>query len=200
MKKLLALLLVSSTAFAGAQQELSERLSISDGFSADFTQVVTSPEGDVVMEGEGTVEIARPSLFRWTTTLPDENVLVSDGQSIWYYSPFIEQVSIFWQEQAAAQTPFILLTRDQESDWDNYQVSQQQDVFTLVPTSQDVNQGTFQIVINDAGEVSGFKVIEQDGQKGDYTFSNLSTKAPIATDSHSLFQTVLKWMIKGTNG
>ncbi|QIA65751.1 outer membrane lipoprotein chaperone LolA [Vibrio astriarenae] len=178
MKKLLALLLVSSTAFAGAQQELSERLSISDGFSADFTQVVTSPEGDVVMEGEGTVEIARPSLFRWTTTLPDENVLVSDGQSIWYYSPFIEQVSIFWQEQAAAQTPFILLTRDQESDWDNYQVSQQQDVFTLVPTSQDVNQGTFQIVINDAGEVSGFKVIEQDGQKGDYTFSNLSTKAP----------------------
>lgn len=178
MKKLLALLLVSSTAFAGAQQELSERLSISDGFSADFTQVVTSPEGDVVMEGEGTVEIARPSLFRWTTTLPDENVLVSDGQSIWYYSPFIEQVSIFWQEQAAAQTPFILLTRDQESDWDNYQVSQQQDVFTLVPTSQDVNQGTFQIVINDAGEVSGFKVIEQDGQKGNYTFSNLSTKAP----------------------
>ncbi|CAM4463047.1 outer membrane lipoprotein chaperone LolA [Vibrio astriarenae] len=178
MKKLLALLLVSSTALAGAQQELSERLSMSAGFSADFTQVVTSPEGDVVMEGEGTVEIARPSLFRWTTTLPDENVLVSDGQSIWYYSPFIEQVSIFWQEQAAAQTPFILLTRDQESDWDNYQVSQAQDVFTLVPTSQEVNQGTFQIIINDAGEVSGFKVIEQDGQKGDYRFTNLSSQAP----------------------
>ncbi|MDN2483635.1 outer membrane lipoprotein chaperone LolA [Vibrio astriarenae] len=178
MKKLLALLLVSSTALAGAQQELSERLSMSAGFSADFTQVVTSPEGDVVMEGEGTVEIARPSLFRWTTTLPDENVLVSDGQSIWYYSPFIEQVSIFWQEQAAAQTPFILLTRDQESDWDNYQVSQTQDVFTLVPTSQEVNQGTFQIIINDAGEVSGFKVIEQDGQKGDYRFTNLSSQAP----------------------
>jgi outer membrane lipoprotein carrier protein len=178
MKKLLALLLVSSTALAGAQQELSERLSMSAGFSADFTQVVTSPEGDVVMEGEGTVEIARPSLFRWTTTLPDENVLVSDGQSIWYYSPFIEQVSIFWQEQAAAQTPFILLTRDQESDWDKYQVSQAQDVFTLVPTSQEVNQGTFQIIINDAGKVSGFKVIEQDGQKGDYRFTNLSSQAP----------------------
>ncbi|MDR9825354.1 outer membrane lipoprotein chaperone LolA [Vibrio sp. FNV 38] len=178
MKKILALLLMSSTAWAGAQQELNERLSMSDGFSASFTQIVTSPEGDVVMEGEGTVEIARPSLFRWTTTLPDENILVSDGQSIWYYSPFIEQVSIFWQEQTAAQTPFILLTRDQESDWDNYDVSQQEDVFTLVPASKDVNQGTFQIIINDSGEVSGFKVIEQDGQKGDYRFSNLRTTAP----------------------
>ncbi|MGL6259727.1 outer membrane lipoprotein chaperone LolA [Vibrio sp. WXL103] len=178
MKKLIALLLVSSSVWAGAQEELSERLSLSDGFSADFTQVVTSPEGDVVMEGEGTVEIARPSLFRWTTTFPDENVLVSDGQSIYYYSPFIEQVSIFWQEQATAQTPFILLTRDQESDWENYDVTQKQDVFTLVPTSDELNQGTFEIIINAQGEVSGFKVIEQDGQRGDYVFSNLSQATP----------------------
>ena len=65
------------------------------------------------MEGEGTVEIARPSLFRWSTTFPDENLLVSDGKTLWYYSPFIEQVSIYWQEQATEQTPFVLLTRNQ---------------------------------------------------------------------------------------
>ncbi len=53
---------------------------MNEGFSADFSQQVISPEGETVMEGEGSVEIARPSLFRWSTTFPDENLLVSDGK------------------------------------------------------------------------------------------------------------------------
>ncbi|MCV5927410.1 outer membrane lipoprotein chaperone LolA, partial [Escherichia coli] len=85
------------------------------------------------MEGEGTVEIARPSLFRWSTTFPDENLLISDGKTLWYYSPFIEQVSIYWQEQATEQTPFVLLTRNRASDWDNYKISQKGNEFTLIP-------------------------------------------------------------------
>ncbi|MCV6004971.1 outer membrane lipoprotein chaperone LolA, partial [Escherichia coli] len=83
---------------------------MNDGVSADFSKKVISAEGETVMEGEGTVEIARPSLFRWSTTFPDENLLISDGKTLWYYSPFIEQVSIYWQEQATEQTPFVLLT------------------------------------------------------------------------------------------
>ncbi len=107
----------------------------------------------------------RARLFRWETTFPDENLLVSDGQSLWYYSPFIEQVSIYWQEQATSQTPFVLLTRNQESDWDNYNVAQSGNQFTLTPTAVDSNQGDFQININEKGIVQGFNVIEQDGQK-----------------------------------
>lgn len=95
MKKFAVLLLMSFSVMAAPKDELSQRLQKNEGFSADFSQQLISPEGDVVMEGEGNVEIARPSLFRWTTTTPDENVLVSDGKSLWYYSPFIEQVSIY---------------------------------------------------------------------------------------------------------
>ncbi|MHC6526886.1 outer membrane lipoprotein chaperone LolA [Vibrio proteolyticus] len=180
MKKLLALLLVSCSALATPKDELSARLAKNDGFSADFTQQVTSPEGDVVMEGEGTVEIARPSLFRWTTNTPDENVLVSDGQSVWYYSPFIEQVTIYRQEQATEQTPFVLLTRNRNSDWDNYAVVQKGDLFTLTPTAVDSNQGKFQIDINTKGVVKGFNVIEQDGQKSQFTFSKVNLSKPKA--------------------
>ena len=155
MKKVFALLFMSFSVFASPKEELSSRLALNAGFSADFKQVVTSADGDVVMEGEGTVEIARPSLFRWETTFPDENLLVSDGQSLWYYSPFIEQVSIYWQEQATSQTPFVLLTRNQESDWDNYNVAQSGNQFTLTPTAVDSNQGDFQININEKGIVQG---------------------------------------------
>lgn len=183
--KLISALVISfsifSTAYAASPKaELSKRLSINEGFSADFSQQVISPEGETVMEGEGTVEIARPSLFRWSTTFPDENLLVSDGKTLWYYSPFIEQVSIYWQEQAAEQTPFVLLTRNRASDWDNYKVSQKGNEFTLFPTAVDSTQGRFQINIDAKGIVKGFNVIEQDGQRGLFKFSNVKLGKPKA--------------------
>ncbi|MFA0829606.1 outer membrane lipoprotein chaperone LolA [Vibrio parahaemolyticus] len=165
---------------ASPKDELNKRLAMNEGFSADFSQQVISPEGETVMEGEGTVEIARPSLFRWSTTFPDENLLVSDGKTLWYYSPFIEQVSIYWQEQAIEQTPFVLLTRNRASDWDNYKISQKGNEFTLIPTAVDSTQGQFQINIDAKGVVKGFNVIEQDGQKGLFTFSNVKLGKPKA--------------------
>ncbi|MEZ9232597.1 outer membrane lipoprotein chaperone LolA [Vibrio amylolyticus] len=171
-------LLTSFSALATPKEELSERLALNDGFSAEFSQKIVSPDGDVVMEGEGIVDIARPSQFRWETTFPDENALISDGETLWYYSPFIEQVSVYWQEQAVEQTPFVLLTRNVESDWDNYTVSQQEDRFTLTPTAVDSNQGQFQIDIDTKGVVKGFNVIEQDGQRGLFTFKNVKLERP----------------------
>lgn len=41
---------------------------------------MTSPEGEVLLDGQGTADISRPSLFRWKTTSPDETLLVSDGK------------------------------------------------------------------------------------------------------------------------
>ncbi|EEX92814.1 lipoprotein chaperone [Vibrio orientalis CIP 102891 = ATCC 33934] len=180
MKKLAVLFLMSFSVLAAPKDELSQRLQKNDGFSADFAQQLISPEGDLVMEGQGKVEIARPSLFRWTTTAPDENVLVSDGQSLWYYSPFIEQVSIYWQEQATEQTPFVLLTRNRASDWDNYKVDQQGDTFILTPTAVDSNQGQFKLSIDEQGAVQGFSVVEQDGQQSNFTFNNINLNKPKA--------------------
>lgn len=180
MKKFAVLLLMSFSVMAAPKDELSQRLQKTEGFSADFSQQLISPEGELVMEGEGNVEIARPSLFRWTTTVPDENVLVSDGKSLWYYSPFIEQVSIYWQEQATEQTPFVLLTRNRASDWDNYRVEQQGDMFTLTPTNADSNQGQFKLTIDAQGAVQGFSVVEQDGQQSNFVFNNIDLSKPKA--------------------
>ncbi|MEZ8099552.1 outer membrane lipoprotein chaperone LolA [Vibrio bivalvicida] len=180
MKKFAVLLLMSFSVLAAPKDELSLRLQKNEGFSADFSQQLISPEGGIVMEGQGNVEIARPSLFRWTTTTPDENVLVSDGKSLWYYSPFIEQVSIYWQEQATEQTPFVLLTRNRASDWDNYKVEQQGDTFTLTPTAADSNQGQFKLKIDAKGAVQGFSVVEQDGQQSNFVFNNIDLNKPKA--------------------
>ncbi|MFV0448727.1 MAG: outer membrane lipoprotein chaperone LolA [Vibrio sp.] len=178
MKKWFVLLMCSFSVLATPKENLSERLALTEGFSAKFQQQVISPDGEIVMDGSGLVDIARPSLFRWETLEPDENLLVSDGKSLWYYSPFIEQVTIYNQEQAMEQTPFVLLTRNRASDWDAYKVEQDNDVFTLTPIAVESNQGQFQITIDDKGVVKGFNVLEQDGQKSLFSFNDVKQQKP----------------------
>lgn len=177
-KWLASLAFCSFSVLAAPKDVLSERLALTDGFSAQFQQKVLSPDGEVVVDGNGVVNIARPNLFRWETKAPDENLLVSDGKTLWYYSPFVEQVTIYNPDQATEQTPFVLLTRNRKSDWDAYNVAENGDVFTLTPTAVDSNQGQFQIDITAKGVVKGFNVIEQDGQKSLFTFTQVKLGKP----------------------
>lgn len=182
IKKVLVSLLVaapiflSSAAWATPQQELSTRLNKVNSFSADFKQKVISPEGDLLVEGEGDVAIQRPNLFRWNTVMPDENLLISDGKTLWYYSPFIEQVTAMWLKDATEQTPFVLLTRNSTADWAKYNVAQTADTFTLTPKDRTSSMGKFVVTVAKSGEVRGFSVVEQDGQRSNFTFSKFSGK------------------------
>ncbi len=175
--------LISSSIFsisvlAASQDVLTERLNQNAGFEAIFFQQVVSPEGDILMEGEGDVKVLRPNLFHWHTKTPDENVLVTDGETLWYYNPFIEQVTLMQLEKATAQTPFVLLTRDKSSDWDNYSVVQDGDIFTISPKSDSAVKSNFIINIKPSGQVNGFSVVEQDGQRSDFNFTKFQAKKP----------------------
>lgn len=173
MKKMcIALLFVAPVVFATQQKELSFRLSKLDTFTASFDQIVTSPEGQVISKGKGTLAVKRPNLFKWETKTPDENLLISDGKTLWYFTPFIEQVTAMWLEDAISQTPFVLLTRNNEKDWENYDVKQIGDLFKLSPKGKD-SQGVFILNVLKDGRLTEFSVIEQDGQKSRFKFKNV---------------------------
>ncbi|WP_371326843.1 MULTISPECIES: outer membrane lipoprotein chaperone LolA [Salinivibrio] len=160
-----------------AQQHLMDRLSQVDAFSAQFSQTVQSPEGEVIHQAKGRLAIQRPNLFNWTTTSPDETIMISDGETLWYYSPFVEQVTAMWLEDATAQTPFVLLTRNQPSDWQAYQITQEADTFTLTPKTTGTI-GEFEVTVKPDGTLTGFTVVEQDGQQSQFTLSQFSRQAP----------------------
>ncbi|PSU33324.1 outer membrane lipoprotein carrier protein LolA [Photobacterium lutimaris] len=174
-------LLLAGQAMANPQQELSTRLGKVNAFSADFTQTVVSPEGSLLVEGTGDVSIKRPNLFRWNTETPDENILISDGKTLWYYSPFIEQVTAMWLNDATDQTPFVLLTRNSASDWANYNVSQTADTFTLTPKSGASSMGQFVVTVALSGEVRSFSVVEQDGQRSNFKLTKFQKKTPASS-------------------
>ena len=74
-----------------------------------FEQSLIDAEGAVVEVSSGTLEIERPTKFRWTYSDPYEQWLVADGLNIWSYDVDLAQVTVKPQAEALANTPALLL-------------------------------------------------------------------------------------------
>ncbi len=74
-----------------------------------FEQSLIDAEGTIIETTSGTLEIERPTRFRWSYTEPYEQWLVADGLNIWSYDLDLEQVTVKPQAEALANTPALLL-------------------------------------------------------------------------------------------
>jgi outer membrane lipoprotein carrier protein len=63
-------------------------------FGAEFTQVVSDDTGAVIQDSAGSVVLARPLRFRWDYRSPFEQLVVSDGDTLWFYDADLEQVTV----------------------------------------------------------------------------------------------------------
>ncbi|QLB40854.1 outer membrane lipoprotein chaperone LolA [Mannheimia pernigra] len=184
MKKLLkksvlsfALLGLAGMAFADAQSvaELQRRLMQVSQYSADFDQVVRSSKGKEIQKGKGKFQVKRPNLFRMETKSPQENLIVSDGENLWFYDPFVSQVTVNNVQDAVNNTPFVLLTSNDKNHWAQYDVTQNADTFVLKPKSNKSNLKQFDVRIEKSGLLKGFSTIERDGQSNLYVLRNITT-------------------------
>ncbi|MEG9482098.1 outer membrane lipoprotein chaperone LolA [Mannheimia sp. HC-2023] len=173
----LALFGLAGTAFADAQSvaELQRRLEQVSQYSADFDQTVRSSKGKEIQKGQGKFQVKRPNLFRMDTKSPQENLIVSDGKDLWFYDPFVSQVTVNTVQDAVNNTPFVLLTSSDKNHWDQYDVTQNADTFVLKPKSKKSNLKQFDVRIDQSGLLKGFSTIERDGQSNLYVLRNITT-------------------------
>lgn len=74
-----------------------------------FEQSLIDADGVVIEKSSGTLEIERPTHFRWSYTEPYEQWLVADGLNVWSYDLDLQQVTVKPQRKALANTPALLL-------------------------------------------------------------------------------------------
>ena len=172
----LSLLGIASLAWANADIELQNRLNKVDVLSADFAQTVMSANGKNVQQGNGRLQIKRPNLFRMDTKSPQETQIIADGQTLWFYDPFVEQATANWVKDAVNNTPFVLLTSNDKSHWEQYSVEQKSDTFVLTPKAKNSNIKQFDIRIDESGVLKGFSTIEKDGQSNQDVLRNISNQ------------------------
>ena len=77
--------------------------------SAQFSQVVTSPDGVRKKTSSGSFEFQRPNQFRFVYAKPLEQLIVGDGQKVWLFDPDLNQASSSRMTQALGATPAALL-------------------------------------------------------------------------------------------
>lgn len=150
---------------------LQKRLNHINSFHAYFTKYVIGNEGTSIQE-EGELWIKRPNFFNWHMTIPDEKLLISDGKTLWFYDPVIEQATAIWLKNATDNMPFMLITSNITSDWQQYNVIKQGDTFSLIPKSTDSNLRQITIQVTANGKIEGFTTVEQDDQLSSYQFKN----------------------------
>lgn len=170
---------LSNVVLADGVSELQLRLEKVANLSAHYEQVLYNADGKVVQKGAGEIQLKRPNLFRVASTKPQENLLVSDGKNLWFYDPFVEQVTIHSLKETLENTPFMLLTSKEGSQWKAYQVSQKGNVFTLTPILSQAVIQTFVLDITPQGKLNGFATTEKSGQRNVYTL-NQQRNTPIS--------------------
>ena len=74
-----------------------------------FDQSLIDADGIVVDVTSGTLEIERPTRFRWSYSEPYEQWLIADGLNVWSYDLDLRQVTVKPQQDALANTPALLL-------------------------------------------------------------------------------------------
>ncbi|WP_373768144.1 outer membrane lipoprotein chaperone LolA [Glaesserella sp.] len=180
VKSLIGTLLFSAVTFSIADEasvkELQSRLEKVNQYSADFEQTVRSSKGKEIQKGSGKFQVKRPNLFRMDTKSPQENLIVSDGETLWFYDPFVSQVTANWVKDAVNNTPFVLLTSNDKNHWEQYEVKQNADTFVLKPKSKKSGIKQFDVRIDTNGLLKGFSTIERDGQSNLYVLRNITTQ------------------------
>ncbi|WP_019613473.1 outer membrane lipoprotein chaperone LolA [Psychromonas ossibalaenae] len=187
MKKIISLLFILLTlpqtvSAASDAQLLKEKLAKFSVINAEFSQKIISPEGKLLNESKGQLTISRPGKFHWQVQTPEEELIVSDGKTMWYYTPFVEQVSIINLSDAIEGTPFVLLSGANKQQWADYSVKKDKNNFTVKDNKQQEQETTFVFEFNASDNVSKFVVIDAQEQRSEFELTHQPLSKKLETD------------------
>ena len=86
--------------------------------SGNFTQTLTTADGQPGQTSSGTLVLQAPRQFRWDTLTPYKQTIVADGSRVWLYDPELEQVTVRKQDTEEAHSPLTVLTDLKQMDKD----------------------------------------------------------------------------------
>lgn len=173
----LSLLIVNFPSQADTPLEgFIERLNQLSSMEATFEQRTYDKQGRVLQSLGGLLSVAKPGKMRWQTNPPYEQLVVSDGESVWIYDMDLEQVTIRNLERRLQDTPALLLSGNTEEISQNFDVKQEalpQNSTRYLLTPFDVSQLFSLIEFDYKGDtLELMRIRDAVGQVTEITFSN----------------------------
>jgi len=152
-----------------AAAQLSGLLDRAQTLRGGFTQLTRSASGTQLQEARGKMALQRPGMFRWHTDAPLEQLLVSNGKTVWLYDPDLEQVTVQQLDERLTHTPALLLSGDVSKISENFIVNRESKgdeelSFVLKPKSKDSLFDNLRLSFR-RGLVSEMQLVDGSGQR-----------------------------------
>ena len=91
---------------------------------AQVTQLVMDQDGRELQENQVELHMQKPARFSWAVTAPYEELMVTDGDTIWRFEPDLDQVTLQPFNEDLDRTPVMLLNSDAAGIAAAYEVSE----------------------------------------------------------------------------
>ena len=107
-------------------QMIQEQYQSIQSFSGHFVQTSFRNNTETVRRAEGLVSYKRPGKMRWLYEVPEEQLLVTNGETLWLFDPLLENVTIQKLEKLTDGTAlsFLLGLGDLHADFNRRLISQ----------------------------------------------------------------------------
>jgi outer membrane lipoprotein carrier protein len=185
--KLTGLLLVCgclapALASADAAAALRAFLDEAQTMSAAFRQTLISESGEAAQESTGRFYVKRPGRFRWDYETPAQQLVVSDGTSLWMYDADLEQVTVRAVDETLSGTPAMLLSGRGSLD-DNFRIVEtyERDGLGWVALEPLETSPEFEAlrVALDGDSIARIEVVDSLGQLSRLEFSDFRRDPPL---------------------
>ncbi|MDR1487605.1 MAG: outer-membrane lipoprotein carrier protein LolA, partial [Deltaproteobacteria bacterium] len=158
-------------------------------FSADYTRTTIAPSTDAVFKNQashtakGVLQWKKMTMLRLDQGSPSKELLVTDGQTVWWHIPEEKQVFLYRDVDLAGQLgPLLNFLSGLEALTDSYDVlpvldeEQREDQIGLVleaKQGEDKATGKMIIYCDSKFSLTGFRLSSLTGEKTDFYLSNI---------------------------
>ena len=173
-------LLLFSLGFAGLSMaidasDLSKHLKQLNNVEARFVQHTHDGQGSLLQTQSGKIFLKHPNKFRWESEPPYQQLLLTDGTTLWQYDEDLEQVTVQTLDHRISSTPALLLSGNSEGLAEEYEIYgeklQEEKHFVLIPKRSDSLFDRLRMEFNGQGILQRMIIKDEVGQK---TVINLS--------------------------
>ncbi|MFC4893086.1 outer membrane lipoprotein chaperone LolA [Pseudofrancisella aestuarii] len=188
MKKIVILILLIFSINIGLAQSSTESLIYKiqniHSMSANFSQTLIDGQNNSNITSQGSMFLEKPSFFNWTTTSPNNQEIISNGKSLWFYDADLEQLVIKNLSNDIAQAPYLILLSKNSENLDTlFKVKANKDnSYTLKPKDNDSIINNIKIKFDDNDNLRSLDISTSLHQYTKIEFSNVETNIEISKD------------------
>ena len=187
MSLALCLVLFTSSSLAAVVNEkptLRGLLAKINTLQASFTQVVTDSQDKTLQTSSGNLILQQPDRVYWQVLIPDETLLIANGERVFYVDQFVEQVSIFSQKDMVSNNPLMLLASSDDAVWEQFSVVKQDQAYVVTPVNNEgqITQLTLRFVED---TLSQFTLLDNQGQVSQFTLNGTVLNMPLPVNQFS---------------